>query len=96
MTVELTFPADAVTTRAFEHPNGETGIISAVRATGNEFADHFDLDGNRGDGIIVVPFKHKADGATNFSDYRTDGETTTLVYTDEQYAQVRERLDEML
>lgn len=86
---------DAV--QEFEHPNGERGILIGVNTTEGELVDQFDLDVEPEEQAIVMPLKHKADGATNFETYEFDEEGNLVVeMTDDQFMQTRENLNRMV
>lgn len=96
MTKEITIPRDDAEVQEFTHPNGETGILIGLTLTEERLADLYDLESPAGDSPLVMPLKHKADGATNFENYRTEDDTLVIVHTDEQYETVKNRLEMML
>jgi hypothetical protein len=94
---EVSIDADDVIVKEFEHPNGETGILLALQVSEATLVDLYDLGATPDpDSGLVMPLKHKADGATNFQEYREEDGDIVVVHTDDQYAEVRERLEMML
>lgn len=91
MTVEIAFPTDDLTIQEFTHPNGETGILIGLTTDESALGEAFDLE-VEGDSPVVIPFKHKADGATNFETYRDEGDETTIVFADDHYQEIRSYL----
>ena len=90
MTRSVEFDEDAAAVKEFEHPNGETGVLIGLRLSVSELAAAYDIDGVEDDGpSIMMPLKHKADGATNFESYSIEEGTLTVDHTDEQFERVR-------
>lgn len=96
MTREVRFPADDVPVREFEHPDGSTGIMAGIGVSGNELADKFNLDGDYGDGPVVIPFRKNTDGRTDFEEYRHEGDDIVFEMTDAQFQELRTFIDQSL
>lgn len=94
MSTEINVTADQVTIQ--DDPTGD-GFYAVLTTSGNALADWFMFEGDYTDSeSVVVPLKHKVEGANNVSAYRRDGPVVTLIFTDEQFREVSERLQEML